>query len=161
MSAKQKKAAKKVAAKKAEKEPRVGVMATLAAIFSRVTVGTDEQIITEVAKETGRAALKVSTLRLYKAKWRAGGFPEQKGKHGTLNQPSEPKPEKKEKGKKGMTASVAKEKAKAAGAKAGKDAKAQELDAAEVKAAIREAEDKALDELGFVRTESGAVKPKA
>ncbi len=159
MSSETKDAAKKTAAKKPEvkkekKQKGPGIMETLASIFSKPVVGTNDQVIAEVAKATGKT-LKHSTLSLYKSKWRAGGFPSQKGKHGTLNQPSE------EKGKdKKLSPKLALAQAKEAGAKIGKDAKAAGMNPAEVKKAVREAEDKKLDQLGFVRNASGAVKPK-
>jgi len=70
--------AQKAKAPAAPVNGKATVQGTLVTIFQMPELPEAESIIARVLKATGRT-LKLSTLRLYKAKFNAGGFGVQKG----------------------------------------------------------------------------------
>lgn len=71
MSKKRAVAKKAKATKKAEGK-RESVRSILCDLFSRDPVGTAEDIITELAKRSGRKPLSLETLRLYRQRYHSG-----------------------------------------------------------------------------------------
>lgn len=64
--------AEKKATKEEKAEGKESVRSILCDLFSRDPIGTAKEIISELSKRSGRPALSVETLRLYRQRYHSG-----------------------------------------------------------------------------------------